>query len=165
MVFILVRGGCLGVICLISRVICECVPAYSSAVCDNEMLHVAKRHLGGEQGCFSLGSCFTECTFSSFCLETEKHDDRSSSKRYTVYHYRKHPCFLFGESPCAIGMKNSIYTNTVYLIQKLTWCSPWKQSPALRSTTTTTRKSKIMVTQEWLCASADLFIFLFKFLM
>lgn len=71
--------------------VCVCVPAYRSAVCDNEMPHVAKRYLEGEQGCFSLGSCFTECTFSSFCLETQKHDDRSSSKRHTVYHYQETP--------------------------------------------------------------------------
>lgn len=77
---------------------------------------------------------------------------------------RKHPCLLFGESLCAIGMKNSIYTNTVYLLQKLTRCNPLKQSPVLRNTTSTS-KSKMMVSQERLCALADLYIFLFKFLM
>lgn len=70
-VFFLAGGCCLEVKCLISRVICVCAPAYRSAVSDNKTLHVAKRHLEGKQGCFSLRSCF-ECTFSSFCLETQK---------------------------------------------------------------------------------------------
>lgn len=63
---------------------CVCVRAYGSAVCDNEILHVAKMHPEGKQGCFSLGSCFTERTFSSFCFETQKHDDSSSSTAHCV---------------------------------------------------------------------------------
>lgn len=70
-VFILVSGGCLEVRCLISRVIslalslslCMCVwcvraPAYRSAVCDNEMLHVAKRHQEGESRLFFIRIMF-----------------------------------------------------------------------------------------------------------
>lgn len=81
----------------ISRVICVCVcaPTGLSVIMKCCML---QRSIWRETVLFSLGSCFTECTFSSFCSETQKHDDRSSSKRHTVYHYQETPlpsvCFV-----------------------------------------------------------------------
>lgn len=47
--------------------------ACRSAACDNEMPRVAKRHREAGAGCFSFGSCFTECIFSSFHLVAGTH--------------------------------------------------------------------------------------------
>ena len=131
---------------------CVCVP-HRSAVCDNEMHHVETTHLKWKQGCFPLDRV-SQSVLSPHFVQRQKHDDRSSSKRRTVCYYQETllPVLCFFSSRLrAIGMKNSVYTNTVYLLLMVK--SQRKFS------------AKIMVTEEWLCASADLFVCLFKPLM
>lgn len=126
----------------ISRVICVCVRAYRS-VSDNEMLHVAKKYLEGNS------AVFIRLMFHWVHLLLILFRDTKTWRQILIK--KAHCVSLPGNTSAVclfcsvwpIGMKNSIYTNTVYLSQQLTWWNPWKQPLVLRNTTPAKSKSYI----------------------
>lgn len=116
-----------------SLCLCVCVGlavARRSAVCDNEMLRVARRHREAETGGFtfvhvSLSASSHHSTYTQTHThakmgkiipkqqQQQQHCDKFSSEGHTGIITRKHPCRLFGELSCATWMTNSISCNTL----------------------------------------------------
>lgn len=132
-----------------SLCLCVCVSlatAYRSAVCDNEMPCVAKQHGEAKAGCFSLGSCFTECIFSSFHLDADthksaknekkikikeqQHNDKFSSEGHSVHHYQETPLLsVWWIIMCHGDEKFHFLQHTLTVSKKMTRCKPPKKQP------------------------------------
>lgn len=118
--------------------VCACAYRFVS---DNEMLHVAKKYLEGNS------AVFIRLMFHWVHLLLILFRDTKTWRQILIK--KAHCVSLPGNTSAVclfcsvwpVGMKNSIYTNTVYLSQQLTRWNPWKQSLVLRNTTPAKSKS------------------------